>query len=117
VAYREEISTAVLALVCVWVAGCTEPVAQQVYPTVVTPPSNGQNITWPAATPPAPLKESIPAKPGDDYVWIPGRWIWRERSYIWNLGHWALPPHPGAKWVPDKWSPGHTTPDVPAHWE
>jgi hypothetical protein len=43
--------------------------------------------------------------------------MWRSHDYIWKSGAWVIPPRPGARWVPDKWSPGYTTPDVPGHWE
>ena len=103
-----------------WAAGCAslwEPAPQKVVPTVVVPPPPGVDITWMPVTPPAPLPEKIPDPPSDEYVWIPGHWIWRGQYYLWRPGRWAIPPRPGAKWVPDKWSPGNTTPDVPAHWE
>ncbi len=109
-----------LALGCLWAAGCAslyKPVPQKVTPTVVVPPPRGADITWMPVTPPPPLHENIPDAPSDQYVWIPGYWVWQGNHYIWATGRWAIPPHPGAKWVPDKWSPGYTTPDVPAHWE
>jgi hypothetical protein len=121
-----------LALGGLWAAGCTsvqQPAPQQVTPTLVRPPPPDAQITFQPVTPPPPQAEKIPEKPSDDYVWIPGRWVWRSirnqhapegsgvYSYIWDPGRWAIPPHPGAKWVPDKWTPGYTTPDVPAHWE
>jgi hypothetical protein len=87
----------VLALSSLWAPGCASNVAP--------------------VTPPPPLTERVPDAPADDYVWIPGRWIWRGGGYLWAPGHWAVPPRPGARWVPDKWSPAKTTPDVPAHWE
>jgi hypothetical protein len=88
---------AALALSCFWAAGCASNVAP--------------------VTPPDPPKESIPDAPADNYVWMPGHWIPESGGYLWSPGRWAIPPRPGAKWVPDKWSPGKTTPDVPAHWE
>lgn len=109
---------AAAALCCFWAAGCAwlwQPVPQQVAPEVVAPP--GVDLTVKPVTPPAPLRETIPDAPSDQHVWIPGRWIWQDAYYIWSPGHWVIPPRPGAKWVPDKWSPGYTTPDVPAHWE
>lgn len=115
-----KIPAAGLAVICLWAAGCSalwRPVPQKVVPTVIVPPPPGVKITWMPVTPPPPLKENIPDRPSDEYVWIAGRWIWRDNYYIWSPGHWAIPPHPGAKWVPDQWSPGCTTPDVPAHWE
>jgi hypothetical protein len=99
VAHGRRILFAGLALSCLWAAGCASKVA--------------------VVTPPPPLTERIPDAPSDSagYVWIPGRWLWRHGGYIWAQGHWALPPYPGAVWVPDQWSPGRSAPDVLGHWK
>ncbi len=107
--------TAGLALSCACAAGCAslwQPVPQQ-----YVPPTASGNVAFKPVTPPPPLKETIPDAPSDQDVWIPGHWIWRSGYYVWSPGAWVIPPRPGAKWVPDKWSPGYTTPDVPGHWE
>jgi hypothetical protein len=96
--HLRRILVAGLALSCLWAAGCAS--------SLVAP-----------VTPPPPQAETIPNAPSDDHVWIPGHWIPQVGGYLWKAGYWALPPHPGAKWVPDKWSPGQTTPDVRGHWE
>jgi WXXGXW repeat (2 copies) len=48
--------------------------------------------------PPAPVTEVITVRPGPAYVWIGGCWIWRNQ-WVWERGHWALPPRHGAVWV------------------
>ena len=110
-AHRRKIWVAGVALCCFWAAGCWQPMPQQ-YPSEVVGSPGVKPVT-----PPPPLQETIPDQPSDEYVWIPGHWLWQNGYYRWLPGHWVIPPRPGAKWVPDKWSPGYTTPDVPGHWE
>jgi len=41
---------------------------------------------------------AVPA-PGEDYVYIPGNWIFQETRYLWQPGHWGKH-HPGWVWTP-----------------
>lgn len=51
--------------------------------------------------PPPVVKEVIIARPGPNYVWVPGNWYWEGR-WVWHKGHWAIPPRVGAVWVPHR---------------
>jgi hypothetical protein len=53
--------------------------------------------------PPAPIVETRPAIPGPGYVWTPGYYRWDGGHHVWVAGAWALPPHPGARWVAHTW--------------
>ncbi len=52
--------------------------------------------------PPPPRREVIIARPGPAHVWVPGVWVWQGR-WVWEAGHWALPPKAGAVWVPHRY--------------
>jgi hypothetical protein len=58
-----------------------------------------------AQAPPAAQPEVVVARPGPDYLWVPGYWTWRDSRYEWMAGHWEVPPHSGAVWVPPHWEP------------
>ena len=53
--------------------------------------------------PPAPIHETIVARPGPNYVWTPGYHAWNGTAYAWTPGAWVAPPHPGARWVAHRW--------------
>jgi len=65
----------------------------------------GVEIVVPQA-PPAALAEVIPRAPGYDLVWIAGAWVWEDR-WAWAGGHWARPPHRGARWVRSQYEERH----------
>jgi hypothetical protein len=48
--------------------------------------------------PPLPEVETMTIAPGPGFVWVPGAWSWRS-EWVWDQGHWAHPPQPGAVWV------------------
>jgi hypothetical protein len=53
--------------------------------------------------PPEQRYESPGTSPGAGYVWIVGRWEWRDHAYAWVPGKWSAP-EPGYKqWVPGAW--------------
>ncbi|MGH7144624.1 MAG: hypothetical protein ACREJ2_10940 [Planctomycetota bacterium] len=52
--------------------------------------------------PPPPRQEYMTRRPGEDYVWIPGRWVWNHH-WDWVRGHWVRRPRHGAEWVPAHW--------------
>ncbi len=85
--------------------------------TVVVPPAGSSTTTTttaaPAAAPgqtiivqqapPAPREESMPARPSEEHVWVPGYWAWQYNQYTWVEGHWAIPPREGLTWIPPRW--------------
>jgi hypothetical protein len=64
---------------------------------VVTTETVGSEVTVTEA-PPAPIVETVTVSPGPAFVWIGGVWAWHGH-WVWERGHWARPPHPGAVWV------------------
>ncbi len=50
--------------------------------------------------PPHARVEHRPARPGRDYVWVPGYWYPDHNHYVWHAGYWTRPPYEGAYWVP-----------------
>ena len=52
--------------------------------------------------PPPPIVETVTIAPGPAFIWIGGNWVWRGH-WVWEHGHWARPPHPGAVWVPHRY--------------
>ena len=57
--------------------------------------------------PPAPMHETIVARPGPGDVWTPGYHRWDGAHYVWTPGAWVMPPHPGAHWVAHRWVHRH----------
>ncbi len=67
--------------------------------------------------PPAAYSDVVIVSPGPGYVWIGGYHSWTGRDYVWNRGHWALPPQGYRMWNPGVWQRdgrGHYW--VPGHW-
>ncbi len=48
------------------------------------------------AIPPGVPSNLIVARPSPDYIWIEGAWTTDDGKYVWNAGHWELPPGPDA---------------------
>ncbi len=65
------------------------------------PPPAREEVVVTEAPPPAPT-EVVTVSPGPAFVWIGGNWVWHGR-WVWERGHWARPPHPGAVWVPHRY--------------
>ncbi len=63
------------------------------------PPPVSEEVIVTEAPPPPPADEVVVASPGPGFVWIGGAWVWRGH-WVWERGHWARPPRPGAVWVP-----------------
>ena len=61
---------------------------------------------------PPQVKLKAPPRPGDNYVLIPGRWMWHRqtRMYVWVGPVWAEKPE-GKIWVPGYWQ------QVPRGWK
>ncbi len=54
------------------------------------------------SAPPA-LVESRPSAPSSAHVWIAGQHTRRGGQWVWNGGHYALPPRADVVWVPGHW--------------
>lgn len=54
--------------------------------------------------PPPPLEvEVVPPLPGPGYIWVGGAWVWSGR-WVWERGHYVIPPHPGMHWHPHEYA-------------
>jgi hypothetical protein len=56
--------------------------------------------------PPPQVVETIVPSPGPTYVWVGGRWVWRDR-WVWAPGYWAPRPWNRAVWVEGHWAHRH----------
>jgi len=63
---------------------------------------SGCVIARPRMAPPPPKKDIRPAKPGPEFLWIEGNWIWSSGQYTWSKGFWVKK-KPGKNWVPGRW--------------
>jgi hypothetical protein len=61
----------------------------------------------PAAIVDKPLAPAANDTPGEQptpqHAWVPGHWRWSEGAYVWESGHWEIPPMPNVSWVPPQW--------------
>jgi hypothetical protein len=55
-------------------------------------------------TRPSPPYYERPIRPGPDYVWIDGEWVWSGNTYTYTNGYWAAP-RPYRTWVVGEWRP------------
>ncbi len=72
--------------------------------TVVVPapgPAPGTEVVVTQAPPPV-IVEQVVVRPGPAYLWVPGYYAWNGR-WVWERGHWVLPPRRGAVWVPHRY--------------
>jgi hypothetical protein len=72
--------------------------AVQAAPAVVATSPGGYVIQY---APPAPVFERAPAA-REGYVWVPGRYDWRDGRYVWMQGHW-MQDRPGYDWREARW--------------
>jgi hypothetical protein len=49
--------------------------------------------------PPPIIVERRPPMPGQGHIWIDGYWNWNGRQYVWEPGHWAVPPRERVIWI------------------
>jgi hypothetical protein len=79
-------------------------VQQQPPPPVYVqePPPNAIVVT---EAPPPPRMEVESPMPGPDFIWVQGYWTNDRGAWIWIGGQWQHPPHPGARFEPDRWQP------------
>jgi hypothetical protein len=61
-------------------------------------------VIYVGIAPPTPYGEVAGAPPGRGYAWMPGRWEWRDNSYIWVAGGYVASPAGYSEWVPGQWS-------------
>ena len=93
-----------LAVSLLLLAGCA---MQERQPVIAAPP--------PPPTAPAEIVTVAPGSPAD-WLWVPGRWDWRER-WVWVPGRWALRPRPDAEWMHGDWSTnGQNRVWMEGHW-
>lgn len=55
------------------------------------------------APPPPPRRIHKIAKPGPQYFWVSGHYVWRGGRYVWVKGHWKKK-RPGYVWVQGHWA-------------
>lgn len=76
------------------------------------------------AYPPAPKRETKPAAPSPDAVWVTGFWDLRgdratapRAGWTWVPGRWITPPVPHARWDPGHWGWSDEWYSwIPGHW-
>ena len=92
--------------------------------TLDTGPSaadRGYTVTTPPPMPTSSPRETIPARPAAEAVWVQGSWVYTGNAsnpYEWVAGHWEIPPPGAHTWVPGGWQQsgtGYTY--VRGHWQ
>ena len=90
------------------VTGCESPRERTVVVSRPTPVIR-ERVRAPVVirqAPPPAVEEVIPSSPGPRYVWAPGYWVWNGR-WLWQAGHWTVPPRERAVWQPGHWAERH----------
>lgn len=86
--------------------GVPQPIADPnpIHEAFISPVRDAGPVAIVSTPPPAPLFETVPARPYDDAVWIPGYWAWSDikSDFIWVCGVWRRPP-PEHIWIPGSW--------------
>jgi WXXGXW repeat (2 copies) len=67
-------------------------------------PMIGEAQVYVHPAPPPIRREVVPVTPYAGGVWIPGRWRWNGRAYIWVGGYYRHAPRPAAVWIPGHWA-------------
>ncbi len=70
-------------------------VSERVIDHMINTPSQAQSTQVTSvvgATPPAPLSEPVPVRPGPGYIWVNGTWLWLTDHWAWSPGYWHRPP-------------------------
>jgi len=58
-----------------------------------------------------------PVRPSARHVWVSEEWAPSGRTYVYQEGHWAEPPRPGAIWIAGTWRHHHRGYIwIPGHW-
>jgi hypothetical protein len=87
-------------------AGCYAPRPAMVRTTTVVEDPVRGTTAYVTIAPPASRTEIVPAAPGPQYVWDPGRWAWNGASYEWVAGQYVARPRAEAVWVAGHWANG-----------
>lgn len=74
---------------------------------VVLSAEDAAPVAEPAPLLDKPLPPSTPdtvgEQPSAQHVYICGHWRWQDGAYVWDSGHWEMPPTADATWVAPKW--------------
>lgn len=54
-------------------------------------------------TAPPPARVEVVERPGPRYVWVEGVYRHRGNQYVWVPGRWVVPPRARSAWVPGRW--------------
>ena len=57
--------------------------------------------------PPPVVVEHHGHAPSRRHVWVPGYQRWDGRRYVWERGHWEVPPRRNARWIAPRWERRH----------
>jgi hypothetical protein len=71
-----------------------------------TAADTGYAVQTPPPMPTSNPRETIPARPSTDAVWIQGEYAYtgnQQNPYEWVNGHWEVPPPGTSRWVPGTW--------------
>ncbi len=70
---------------------------------------NNAPMASPAPIVDKPLTPAANDTPGDQptlqHAWVPGHWRWSEGAYVWESGHWEIPPVANVVWHAPEWRP------------
>lgn len=66
-------------------------------------PASAQTYIYVQTGPPAPIYETVPARPGSGYVWVGGYYRWTGGRYVWVNGHYV---RHGGSWCGGHWRHG-----------
>ena len=110
--------TSMLALGMIAMAGChnDRTVVVKHRPVAIEPPPEGVIIVHEA--PPPVIVERYPPSPGPEYLLIGGYWHWTSQRYVWQPGHWAIPPRSHEVWLPPRYeNHGRDYHYTPGRWQ
>lgn len=72
-------------------------------PAVTLAPSAAPSVITVRDAPPPPRVERRKVRPGPDYVWVNGYWLYRGGRHVWVAGHWTTPPRGHHVWIEPRW--------------
>src|SRR5437016_6029135 len=108
--FRSEFAATLLGL---WLTSGCDQNKPPVVPATSTTPATPAGPAAPAPAvatevvvdeaPPPPIAETMSVSPDPTFVWVPGGYLWENRRWRWEPGHWVRPPRPGAVWIPHQY--------------